>query len=104
MLQVLAEQVPTIPNSMLIGFVGIGVGVFLSITLPFGKTLPEYNDILDAVVEIFEIEVGNKSYNPNILSKDKASTYWLYKAKYLLNNSFCSKRWRLFKTKPSTAE
>ena len=32
-LQVLAEQVPTIPNSMLIGFVGIGVGVFLSITL-----------------------------------------------------------------------
>ena len=32
-LQVLAEQVPTIPNAMLIGFVGIGVGVFLSITL-----------------------------------------------------------------------
>ncbi len=32
-LQVLAEQVPTIPNAILIGFVGIGVGVFLSITL-----------------------------------------------------------------------
>ncbi len=32
-LQVLAEQVPTIPNSMLIICVGIGVGVFLSITL-----------------------------------------------------------------------
>ena len=32
-LQVLAEQVPTIPNSLLINFVGIGVGVFLSITL-----------------------------------------------------------------------
>lgn len=32
-LQVLAEQVPTIPNSMLINCVGIGVGVFLSITL-----------------------------------------------------------------------
>lgn len=31
-LQVLAEQVPTIPNSMLIICVGIGVGVFLSIT------------------------------------------------------------------------
>ncbi len=32
-LQVLAEQVPTIPNSLLINFVGVGVGVFLSITL-----------------------------------------------------------------------
>ena len=32
-LQVLAEQVPTIPNSMLINCVGIGVGIFLSITL-----------------------------------------------------------------------
>lgn len=32
-LQVLAEQVPTIPNAILINCVGIGVGVFLSITL-----------------------------------------------------------------------
>lgn len=32
-LQVLAELVPTIPNSMLIVCVGVGVGVFLSITL-----------------------------------------------------------------------
>lgn len=32
-LQVLAEQVPTIPNMMLVSCVGIGVGVFLSITL-----------------------------------------------------------------------
>ncbi len=32
-LQVLAQQVPTIPNTLLIGCVGIGVGVFLSITL-----------------------------------------------------------------------
>ena len=32
-LQVLAEQVPTIPNSMLIMCVGVGVGIFLSITL-----------------------------------------------------------------------
>ncbi len=32
-LQVLAEQVPTIPNSLLINCVGIGVGLFLSITL-----------------------------------------------------------------------
>ena len=32
-LQVLAEQVPTIPNAMLINCVGVGVGIFLAITL-----------------------------------------------------------------------
>ncbi len=32
-LQVLAEQVPTIPNSLLVGCVGVGVGIFLCITL-----------------------------------------------------------------------
>ena len=31
-LQVLAEQVPTIPNSLLVNCVGVGVGIFLSIT------------------------------------------------------------------------
>lgn len=31
-LQVLAKQVPTIPNSLLINCVGVGVGIFLSIT------------------------------------------------------------------------
>ena len=36
-LQVLAEQVPTIPNAMLVMCVGIGVGVFLSITLVRNK-------------------------------------------------------------------
>ncbi len=32
-LQVLAEQVPTIPNAMLVNCVGVGVGIFLCITL-----------------------------------------------------------------------
>lgn len=36
-LQVLAEQVPTIPNTMLINFVGIGVGIFLGITFVRNK-------------------------------------------------------------------
>lgn len=36
-LQVLAEQVPTIPNAMLINCVGIGVGIFLSITFVRNK-------------------------------------------------------------------
>jgi len=36
-LQVLAEQVPTIPNTVLIVCVGVGVGLFLSITLVRNK-------------------------------------------------------------------
>ncbi len=36
-LQVLAQQVPTIPNALLIACVGVGVGVFLSITLVRNK-------------------------------------------------------------------
>ncbi len=36
-LQVLAEQVPTIPNALLIVCVGIGVGIFLSITFVRNK-------------------------------------------------------------------
>ena len=36
-LQVLAEQVPTIPNSFLINCVGVGVGAFL--TIPFKKII-----------------------------------------------------------------
>ena len=69
--------------------------LFLNITMPYAKALPEYADILDAVVEIFEIEVGNKTYNPNILSKDKASTYWLYKAKPTTSHAFFD-RYKLY--------
>ena len=36
-LQVLAEQVPTIPNALLINFVGIGVGIFLMLTFVRSK-------------------------------------------------------------------
>jgi len=36
-LQVLAEQVPTIPNALLIGCVGVGVGLFLALTLVRNK-------------------------------------------------------------------
>lgn len=46
-LQVLAEQVPTIPNALLIGFVGIGVGLFLSITfIRSKKEIPLRNLLL----------------------------------------------------------
>lgn len=43
--------------------------------------LPEYNDILKSVVDLYEIEVGIKTYAPNVLAADRQSKYWLYKLK-----------------------
>lgn len=45
-LQVLAEQVPTIPNAMLINCVGIGVGIFLSITFVRNKKNIQLRNLL----------------------------------------------------------
>lgn len=69
--------------------------LFLNIIMPHAKALAEYGDILYAIVEIFELEVGNKTYNPNVLSKDKASTHWFYEAKPVTNHSFFD-RYKLY--------
>ena len=69
--------------------------VVLGITMPYIKGTSEYKEVLDLVVEIFEIEVGNKTYNPNILAKDKASSYWLYKAKAKTPHAFFD-RYKLY--------
>ena len=61
-LQVLAEQVPTIPNAMLINCVGIGVGLFLSITLVRNKK----NIPLRSLLLIFYILIiGLSFFAPN---------------------------------------
>lgn len=43
--------------------------------------LPEYNDILKSIIDLYEIEVGIKTYAPNVLAADRQSKYWLYKLK-----------------------
>lgn len=40
--------------------------------------LPEYNDILKSIIDLYEIEVGIKTYAPNVLAADRQSKYWLY--------------------------
>lgn len=49
--------------------------------LPNIKTNPYYEDILKAVVERYEIEVGIKTYAPDTIAKDRQSKYWLSKVK-----------------------
>ena len=61
-LQVLAEQVPSIPNAILINCVGIGVGVFLSITLVRSKkNIPIRNLLLIFYIFI----IGLAFFAPN---------------------------------------
>lgn len=61
-LQVLAQQVPTIPNAMLIVCVGIGVGVFLSITLVRNKKKIPLRGLL---LVFYILIVGLSFFAPN---------------------------------------
>lgn len=39
------------------------------------------NDVVNAIVDGYEIDVGIKTYDPNIVERKKESEYWLYKMK-----------------------
>lgn len=52
------------------------------------KSNPYYADILSAVVDRYEIEVGIKTYSPDTIAKDKQSKYWLYKIKPAIPHPF----------------
>lgn len=55
----------------------------------------EYQQILDAVVNMYEVEVGIKTFTPNILYSDKSSTYWLSKVKSTTPHSYFD-RYKLY--------
>lgn len=55
----------------------------------------EYQQILDAVVDMYEVEVGIKTFAPNILNNDKSTTYWLSKAKSTTPHSYFD-RYKLY--------
>lgn len=56
--------------------------------LPDIKSTAYYTDILSAVVERYEIEVGIKTYAPDTIVKDKRSKYWLNKVKPTIPHPF----------------
>lgn len=62
---------------------------------PDAKNDPDYPDILNSVVNLYEIEVGIKTYAPNILAKDRESKYWLYKVKPTIPHSYFD-RYKLY--------
>ncbi len=71
--------------------------MILSIVLrnPNPMAMPEYPEILKSVVDLYEVEVGIKTYAPNIIAKDKESKYWLYKVKPTIPHSYFD-RYKLY--------
>ena len=59
---------------------------FPMINVPQGH--PYYEDILEAIVERYEIEVGIKTFDPYILAKKKQEGSWLYKVKAAIPHAF----------------
>ena len=79
--------------------------LMLPITMrnPKANLLPEYNEILNSVVDLYEIEVGIKTYSPNIIAKDRQSKYWLYKMKPTIPHPFFD-RYKLYLSKDGFAQ
>lgn len=57
--------------------------------------LPEYGAILREIIEYYEIEVGIKTYAPDVIAKDKQSKYWLAKVKPTIPHSYFD-RYKLY--------
>lgn len=49
--------------------------------IPGIRSNPYYSEILTAVVDHYEIEVGIKTYAPDTIAKDRQSRYWLSRIK-----------------------
>ncbi|MEG1566964.1 MAG: Z1 domain-containing protein [Anaerovoracaceae bacterium] len=59
------------------------------------ESCPDYDEILKGAVDLFEIEVGIKTYSPNEIAKDKQSKYWLYKVKPTIPHTYFD-RYKLY--------
>lgn len=66
------------------------------LTTNYGDSIvDDYDEIKKCIVELYEIEVGSKTYAPNIIAKDKQSKYWLYKIKPEIPHSYFD-RYKLY--------
>lgn len=70
---------------------------------PNARQLPEYAAILGCVVELYEAEVGIKTFAPTTIAKDKQSKYWLYKTKPTIPHPFFE-RYKLYLSKDGFAQ
>lgn len=69
--------------------------LLMPIIVPFQKDSKEYNDILSTAVNIFECEVGLKTFEPIIIDDNYDKDLWLYKAKPTVSHSYFD-RYKLY--------
>ncbi len=70
---------------------------------PDARSMPEYNEILKSVVDLYEEEVGIQTYAPTTIERDKQSKYWLYKTKPTIPHPFFE-RYKLYLSKDGFAQ
>lgn len=71
----------------------------ISIVAPtINKALPEYSEILHAAIDAYEYEVGIKTFDPDVIAKDKQSKFWLNNVKRTIPHSFFD-RYKLYLSK-----
>lgn len=70
----------------------------MSIVAPTAKAAPDYIEIVNAVIDTYEVEVGIKTFAPDVIAKDKQSKYWLYKVKPTIPHPFFD-RYKLYLSK-----
>ena len=59
------------------------------------ETDEEYASILSRAIDLYEIEVGIKTFNPYVIAKNKKSNLWVYKKKENIPHSYFD-RYKMF--------
>ncbi len=71
-------------------------GLLLPIIIPtLSPTSLEYQEILNGAIDLFEREVGIKTFDPNIIDKDYDQDLWLYKVKPTIPHAYFD-RYKLY--------
>ncbi len=77
------------------------MGIVLPVSDSYSQA--ELDDIVRESVEMYEIEVGVKTYAPNVIAKDKQSKYWLSKVKQFIQHAYFD-RYKLYLSKEGFAQ
>ncbi len=70
--------------------------------LKISKTDANYNSILSRAIDLYEMEVGIKTFNPYVIAKDKKTNLWLYKRKDTTSHAFFN-RYKMYLRKEGFA-
>ena len=75
---------------------------FVMTWLKIPKADENYSSIISRAIDLYEVEVGIKTYNPYVIAKDKKSNLWLYKRKETTPHAFFN-RYKMYLRKEGFA-